>query len=454
MSGPFELATARAAYGPGKDVSSLYRLALIGALILALTVAAPFAFQSGGDNAFIALAIPAGLLTIAAAVLAERAPPKQALWIVVGLAVALRIVAISFPPLLSTDIYRYIWDGTVQAADINPYRYVPADPALAALRDPAIFPHINRAGYAVTIYPPVAQFFFLLVTRFGANTVAMRLALLVCEAVSAVVIVLLLRRTQQPLTRVVAYLWHPLPVWEIANNGHIDGLMLCLMLLGIWLALSSRRILGAVLIALAALVKPFAAPALAVLWRPWNWIMALAVTAAVALCYAPYLSVGWGVFGFAKGYLTEEGVASGNGLWLLSLWRAVFGVHRGDVVVYLALAVAAGLTLVVWIWRRGARDARCELGDINMLLLAALVLLSPNYPWYFLAVMPFVALCGNAPTWAATIGALLLTNEVDWDFHIPTMISKSILFGSVLLLALVVAARRRAAAADRHAGAQ
>ena len=68
-----------------------------------------------------------------------------------------------------------------------------------------------------------------------------------------------------------------------------------------------------------------------------------------------------------------------------------------------------------------------------MLLLVVLMLLSPNHPWYFLAIMPFVALCGNAPTWAVSIGALLLTNEVYWDFHVPKLIIKSILFGSFLL---------------------
>ena len=61
------------------------------------------------------------------------------------------------PPILSTDIYRYVWDGRMQAADINPYRHMPADPALATLRDTVIYPQINRADYARTIYPPVAQ---------------------------------------------------------------------------------------------------------------------------------------------------------------------------------------------------------------------------------------------------------------------------------------------------------
>jgi hypothetical protein len=68
-----------------------------------------------------------------------------------------------------------------------------------------------------------------------------------------------------------------------------------------------------------------------------------------------------------------------------------------------------------------------------MLLLVVLLLLSPNYPWYFLAIVPFVALCGNAPTWVLSIGALLLTDEVRWDFQIPKLVVKSILFGGCLL---------------------
>ena len=39
------------------------------------------------------------------------------------------------------------------------------------------------------------------------------------------VIMLLLRRMNRPMTRVIAYLWHPLPLWEIANSGHVDALM-------------------------------------------------------------------------------------------------------------------------------------------------------------------------------------------------------------------------------------
>jgi alpha-1,6-mannosyltransferase len=417
-----------------KDTSALFRLAGIGALLAGLTVVTPFAFRTGGDNAFIALTIPAGLLTIAAAYVAERAPGRRALLLIFGLAIALRGYVLLFDPLLSSDIYRYIWDGKVQAAGINPYRYFPAHQALAALHDTTIFPRINRADYAVTIYPPVAEFFFLLVTRLGANTTVMRLALLACEAVSMAVMLLLLKRMQRPLTRIVAYAWHPLPIWEIANSGHVDALMMALMLLGLWVALTGRALRGALLISLAALVKPFAAPALAVIWRPWDWKMPLTLIATIALCYLPYLSVGWGVFGFlTKGYLTEEGLVSGNEYWPLSVWRLAFGAHRDDVALYAALAISILLLMALWVAHHPIRTIASSLANINMLLLAVLLLCSPNYPWYFLVTTPFVALCGNAPTWAMSIGALLLTDEVDWDFHIPTLIVKSVLYGVFLL---------------------
>jgi alpha-1,6-mannosyltransferase len=416
------------------NVSPLILLTAIGAIIVGLTLATPFAFESFGDNAFMALTIPAGLLTIAATAQAERTPTTRALWLILGVAIGLRAYVLLFDPLLSSDIYRYVWDGKVQATGINPYRYVPADPALASLRDGTIFPHINRATTAVTIYPPVAQFFFLIVARIGENVTVMRLALVGCETVTVVIIALFLRRMNQPVTRVVAYLWHPLPLWEIASSGHVDALMLALMLLGLWIALSGHALRGAALIAFSVLVKPYVAPVLAGIWRPWDLKMPLVVIAIIALCYLPYLSVGWGVLGFlTQGYLREEGISAGNDLWPLALWRLVFGEHHGDVFFYVAMAALVLLLAGLAVARSGDRPIASRLADINRLLLLTLLLLSPNYPWYFLVVTPFVALCGSLPNWFVSIAALLLTEQLDWDFYIPRMMTKSILFGGLVL---------------------
>src|SRR5258707_15684899 len=116
------------------------------------------------------------------------------------------------------------------------------------------------------------------------------------------------------------------------------------------------------------------------------------------LCYLPYLSVGWGVFGFlTKGYLTEEGISAGYDLWLLSLWRLVFGEHQGDVVAYVVLAALVLLFKGLSVARSAHHTIASSLAGINMLLLMALLLLSPNYPWYFLVITPFAALCGSPP---------------------------------------------------------
>jgi alpha-1,6-mannosyltransferase len=423
----------------------LHLLAGVGTVLAGLTLVTPSAFEAYGDNAFIALTVVAGLLTIAATRLAERVPPDRALWLIFGLGIALRIFALLFDPLLSSDIYRYVWDGRVQAAGISPYRYVPADAALAFLRDGAIFRHINRVDTAVTIYPPVAQFFFFIVTRIGESVTVMRLSLLACEGVTVTLIILLLRRMNRPVTRVVAYLWHPLPLWEIANSGHVDALMVALMMLGLFIALTGHALRGAVLIALSVLVKPFAAPAFAGIWRPWDLKMPLVVIATFALCYLPYFSVGWGVLGFlTKGYLMEEGISAGYDIWLLSLWRIVFGEHQGDVVTYVALAALVLLSKGFSVASSSHGSIASTLADINMLLLLALLLLSPNYPWYFLVITPFTALCGSLPTWVVSIGALLLSEQLDWDFFIPGMVTKSILFGGFLLAWAFMAVRARA----------
>jgi len=403
---------------------------LIAALLAAVTVATPFAFRAYGDNGYIVLALAAGLLAMTATPLAERAPQTHALWLIFGVTVLLRAILLFTEPLLSTDIYRYVWDGEVQAAGINPYRYVPANEALAHLRDLAVYPKINRADYAVTIYPPVAQMFFFLVTRLGESVTVMKLAFVACEFVTIAVIILLLRRLGRPVTRVVAYVWHPLPMWEIANNGHIDGLMVTLMMAGIWLAISGRNAYGVISVTLAALAKPFAILALPALWKPWDWKAPMAVAATIALCYAPYLSVGWGVFGFlTTGYLSEESHTDGNVTWPLAAWRWLAGRMPGDYFVYLAISALIIAALSILAASRNPRTPQIVVTDVARLLMAFLLLLSPHYPWYFVALTPFVALVGGAPIWAVTLGALLLQEELDWDFFIPVLTRKSALYG-------------------------
>jgi len=419
-----------------REAAQFYPLVLLAILVVALTLLGIVALRTYGDTAYIACAIATGFVAMAATRTAERHTSARALWLIIAVALLLRGVLLFTEPLLSDDVYRYVWDGMVQAHGINPYRYVPADPALASMRDAAIYPHINRADYAVTIYPPIAQMFFLTVTRVGENVTTMKAALLLCEGATATVILLLLRRLGRPATRLVAYAWHPLPMWQIANSGHVDALMTALMMLGIWLAVSDRPVRGAATAMLGALSKPFAALALPPLWRPWDWKMPLVCALVWVGCYAPYLSVGAGAFGFLPGYWAEEGLYTGEHIWLIALLRSLGGQLPGDFLVYAGLAFATIIAFALASAFRKSRSVESAIADINRLLLVSLFLLSPNYPWYFLVATPFVALHGGAPVWMLTIGASLLHAEVGGALFVPLIVRQSILYGAFLLACL------------------
>jgi hypothetical protein len=271
--------------------------------------------------------------------------------------------------------------------------------------------------------------------------------------VTVTMIWMLLQQTGHSAVRIVAYLWHPLPMWEIANSGHIDALMVALMMTGLWLAIGGRAFLGIAAISLGALAKPFALLALPALWRPWDWRAPFLAIAVAVVCYLPYLSVGPGVFGFLAGYIREERVNDGGDNWLLTIWRSMFGTHPVDAAVYLTLAgLALGALAFAAAFRRD-RTPQTILDDTGRLLLVFLLLLSPRYPWYFLALVPFVALRGGAVLWAASIGALLLQEEVDWDTHVPLFARQTALYVGVAA-ALVWSMWRhdRPAAADGATG--
>ena len=405
---------------PAADArQALGRLVGLGLAILVVTSITPLLFGRLGDNFFIAQAILCGVLAAWATRVAERCSERQALVVILGIALLLRAVLVVVPPLLSTDVLRYVWDGRVQAAGFNPFRYFPAAPELQALRDAVIFPKMERADYAVTIYPPAAQMFFLAVTRLHESVLAMKLALVACEGLTIAAVIALLRRLGRPVTRVVAYAWHPLAVWEIANNGHVDAAMTAMMMLALWLFASGRGLGAGAVAAAGALFKPFALLVLPAFWRPWDWKLPLVVVGVIAAMYAPYLSAGAGVIGFLPTYAAEERLDSGSAFWLLEVLRWTVGIPGWAVVAYLAAALAILAALALRAGFRRDRPLATTLGDINVLLLAFSFLLSPNYPWYFLMAVPFVALTGSLAGWVLTVGGFALYDVLDWDPQVP-----------------------------------
>jgi len=165
---------------------------------------------------FVAWTVDAGALYAAAiTVLRPSGLGRRALAIVLVFGAAMRATTFLSPPLLSTNVYRYVWDGRVQASGVNPYLYLPNAPELRGLRDEAtgaeaIYPNINRADFAPTIYPPFAQAIFAIIAQVWPTIWGVKTARLAFDLLAASMALELLRTAGLPAERMLIYVWNPL----------------------------------------------------------------------------------------------------------------------------------------------------------------------------------------------------------------------------------------------------
>lgn len=423
---------------------------LAGLTALGLTLPQPVIGQFGigygrALDHFVILGCVQGVVYFAAVALVMRGRPRaRAVWLILGFAGLFRLMVVVFPPFLSNDIYRYIWDGWVQAAGINPYRYIPDDPHLAFLRDATVFPNINRADYAHTIYPPAAEMIFFIASGIGRllavpPVLAMKLAMLALEGLGIWAMIRLLDHAGLPRARILVYAWNPVAVWEFAGSGHVDAIAVCFIALALLAACRGKPSRAAAALAIATLAKFLPLVLLPALWRRWNWKFVAVFAAIVVMLYLPYLGVGEGVLGFLGGYTAQEGIDSGHGIFLLSALGQFVALPAYAAKIYLAALALVLLALgAVMVFGRAlplAREAATKIIAQRAILLGCVLMvgLSPHYPWYYCwLLIPACILPWPSLLYLGTATFLLYLNPIHTELFWP-----SFLYGPFLVLALL-----------------
>lgn len=349
-------------------------------------------------------------------------PPtgRRTLLVLMIAAVLVQLPGLFAAPQMSTDSYRYVWDGRVQIAGVDPYRFVPLDDHLARLRDPILFPGLTpseRTGVVSrgdsladarkpldtgdrydltmlnrplvpTIYPPLAEAWFALVavlTPVGWGTLGIQLSFLLVAVATTVLIGWSLRKGGHEPASAFLYAACPPVVIEAASNAHVDVLAAGLMVAAVIFA--QRRWVAGILLGAAIAVK--LTPVLLVpafLGRRLRDSAAtlLATVATVVAVYLPHaLVVGWLVLGYLPGYLAEEGYESGSERFrvIALLLPEVAPQAQSAIAVLLAAGVA-----VLCVLRARTRPT----AEVAVWLFGtALLIATPTYPWY---VVPLLAL--------------------------------------------------------------
>ncbi|HJP92373.1 MAG TPA: glycosyltransferase family 87 protein [Pyrinomonadaceae bacterium] len=349
-----------------------------------------------------------------------------------------RLSIIFSTPYLSDDIYRYVWDGRVQEAGINPYRYIPADQSLLDLRDEKIYPKINRRDYAHTIYPPVAEGAFFLITRVSESVTWMKAAMVGFETVATWAIIQLLISFGFARQRVLIYAWHPLVVWEFAGSGHVDALAIAFMMLALLARRKDAETLSGVLLACATCVKLFPAVLFPALYIRRSWKMPIAFAATILVLYLPYLSVGpTRVLGFLPGYATERGMLSGEQFFLLTAARELLNAQV-PTLAYFVFAIAVLGALSVWMMQNQRGNDIRYLRNALIIASAFMVLLAPHFSWYFCWLIPVLCFIPSTPVFYLTLASFVL--YLTWLNDTPNrvLMLKLLIFAPSLVLGLIV----------------
>jgi len=291
------------------------------------------------------------------------------------------------PSVLSKDMYRYIWDGRVQQSGINPYLFPPAAQELKNLQDNRIYPNINRKNHP-TIYPAGAQLFFRLVFAIvGDSVYGYKGFQVVIDILSMLLLVALLKVWGFGPARVIVYAWNPLVIFEIAYSGHLEGVVVFLMVAAFYLTSINKKIPGYILLAICSGIKLYPALLLPAMIRRKDRIKGiLTFIITFSALYLPFVSAGNRIAGFLSTYLNNPYESFNWGL--KNLIMRLFPGLDYSLLSHLFILALMAVGLVIFIKEKHGvqmiRYAYILVGFLIVLMPASL------HPWYVILIIPFL----------------------------------------------------------------
>ena len=407
----------------------------------------------------------AGAVYFLVALAALRRAPALAPVLLFG--VLFRLALIESRPLQEDDIYRYVWDGKVVAAGLDPYVASPRDvlvfPEVRSRGEDAgwrsrqlerlselarsseenlvVLQRVNNANHS-TIYPAVLQWVFAIHGAWvphdrevDRQIVAMKWILAVFELGVLALVPVLLRLACLPPGLAILYAWCPLVLKECSNSGHADSVptffvvaALCAVLL-VPRAPTARRAVGWAFAAGLALGLAIAAKLFAVLLVPLVWRrLGLSRGAVVVLAVLGVLTLHLGLFPdgaqsrgevltrFALEWEYHCGffLALREGIGYFTQEAAIRVEIGGEDVAILVDGVCARIVSALCIvcvalwgaWKSRPAVEPWRFLERCFLTLATLFLLGPvGFPWYFVWCAPLLP-CVTHRAWLLLPGIL------------------------------------------------
>jgi alpha-1,6-mannosyltransferase len=361
---------------------------------------------------------------------------QEVVYIILAVAILLRVVFVFTGPSLSDDVYRYYWEGKIGANGINPYIYAPDAQELEKYRD-SNWEHINNRDVS-SPYPPFAQMTFSAIYMLYPSTDCIWLFKFFSMAFDVVCIYLLFKLLKgfgtDPRFAII-YAWCPLVITNFTNCGHIDSLAVLFMLLSFLALQRGNKMTSAVALALGALTKIFPLLFAPVLFKAWGKKGTALFAGMLGVIYLPYIGAGRALFSGLSIY-TDRWFFNG------SIFPAIVNVlqssglasDRPDAmsITRNALAIVFALVLgyLIYCSRKNYSRPR-ELFKYAFILTGLFLLITSTVqPWYIIWIIPFLCVF-ISPSW------ILLTGTVFLSYHIYILFDTRNIWDEVIWIRLV-----------------
>lgn len=320
-----------------------------------------------------------------------------------ALALLFRLVPLFAIPALSDDVYRFIWDGRLWSAGINPFAGIPDAfvniPNLATKGLTRELYELLNSPTHYTIYPPIPQYINLLAAKLFPDNILYSIYLIrVCtisaEMISIMLMYLILQQKRLKPQLIAIYAFNPLVIIELSGNLHHEALMITFLLAFIYLMLVNKNNLAAIMLALSVASKllplmflPF------ILLKQRHWLRFSAVFGITLLIlFGPLLDASFfrGMMDSLTLYYQKFEFNAGIYYLLREVGLWIYGYNAIALIGKLLLAIATililGLSLKLWQYKVGYAIS------FTVLYLVFAVLSLILHPWYILlliAMAPF-----------------------------------------------------------------
>jgi len=334
-----------------------------------------------------------------------------------------RLALLFTEPNLSQDFYRFIWDGELIKHGINPYIHVPNDliqqPNLAIANAHELYNGMGSlSAKHYSNYPPVNQLLFALSTILGGGSIfgsllVMRLIIIASAVGTLFYGKRLLQLLGSPDHLVFWYYLNPLVIIELTGNLHFEGVMLFFFVWAMYLIISKKWKLGALVYTLSILLKLVPLLFLPLFFKHFGFkksvlfyfVIGISCLALLLPFYSPV---------FLENYAQTVGLWFSNFEFNAGIYNMVkyIGVHFFDAKPWLLVKAYGSLvpkivivTALLLTFLRKNQKPGVLLGSMLFLLSTYYFLSSTVHPWYlvFLLILGTLSNFKYPLVWSAVV---------------------------------------------------